>query len=121
LPHHPPPTPLAREPLRRQESPGGAVPDGHVVVPLELGAVVEGLRDKAKQGQANAAAQLLAYLRQFPPVMERGDQDMAARGLEELDPAEQAEFEAWALRRWQRAQQRLERMRQPSSPRGLDG
>jgi hypothetical protein len=90
---------------------GPTLPIGHVVVPLELGAVVEGLRDKAKQGQANAAAQLLAYLRQFPPVMDKGQQDMEARGLEELDPAEQAEFEAYVLRRWERARTRLARMR----------
>jgi hypothetical protein len=53
--------------------------------------------------------------------MDKGAQNLAAKGLQELDEAELAEFEAWALRRWQRAQQRLERMRQPSSPRGLDG
>jgi hypothetical protein len=99
-------------------SPGGAVPDGHVLVPLELGAVVEGLRDKAKQGNAQAAGQLLAYLTRFPPVLERGEQELAARGLEELNPAELAEFEAWALRRWQRATKRLVRMRQASSPEG---
>jgi hypothetical protein len=63
----------------------------------------------------------MSYLTRFPPVMDKGAQNLAAKGLQELDEAELAEFEAWALRRWQRAQQRLERMRQPSSPRGLDG
>jgi mono/diheme cytochrome c family protein len=96
-----------------------AVPEGHVIVPLELARVVEGLRDKAKLGNPQAARELLSWLTRFPPVLSTGGQDMAAKGLEELDEAELAAFEAWALRRWQRAQQRLERQRAQAAPPNL--
>jgi hypothetical protein len=37
-----------------------------VTVPIEDHDVIVGLRDKAKQGNAQAAAQLLAWLTRFP-------------------------------------------------------
>jgi hypothetical protein len=64
-----------------------------VVVPLDLAAAVQGLQEKAKQGNAQAAGQYLQLLTRYPPVLTSGDQDMAAKGMEELTPAELAEFE----------------------------
>jgi hypothetical protein len=62
--------------------------------------VIEGLRDRAKAGNPQAARELLNYLTRFPPTLERGEQDMLARGLQELDEAELASFEAFVLRLW---------------------
>jgi hypothetical protein len=64
--------------------------------------VVTGLRDKAKQGNAQAAQALLAYLTRFP--VQQGDaQDWQDKALEDMTPDELAFAEAWAVRQVNRA------------------
>jgi hypothetical protein len=73
-----------------------------VTVPVELEDVVTGLRDKAKQGNAQAAQALLAYLTRFP--VQQGDaQDWQDKALEDMTPDELAFADAWALRQVNRA------------------
>jgi hypothetical protein len=76
-----------------------------VIVPLDLEAVIAGLRDKAKQGNAPAAAQLLAYLTRFPPVLDHAIQ--AGKPIEDMTPDQLAFAEAYATRRINRAMRRM--------------
>jgi hypothetical protein len=80
-----------------------------VVVPLELQDVIVGLRDKAKQGNPQAAAQLLAWLTRFPPQLSQAVEE--GKALEDMTPDELAFAEAWALRQIARAQRKLHGIR----------
>lgn len=54
-----------------------------VTTPLDVQDVIAGLRDKAKQGNAQAAGALLAYLNRFP-VQQSGGPDKRDSGAEEV-------------------------------------
>jgi hypothetical protein len=71
-------------------------------VPVDEADVIVGLRDKAKTGNPQAAAQLLAWLTRFP-VQQGTGEDWQDKGLEDMTPDELAFAEAWALRQVNRA------------------
>jgi hypothetical protein len=74
-----------------------------VSVPLELEDVITGLRDKAKQGNAQAATALLGYLTRFPVQQGADGEDWRDLALEDMTPDQLAFAEAWALRQVNRA------------------
>jgi hypothetical protein len=80
-------------------------------VPLDLGAVFEAMRDKAKAGNPQAAAQYLQLLICFPPQSTVDLEDLEVKALEDMTPDELAFAEAWALRQIARAQRKLEGIR----------
>jgi hypothetical protein len=80
-----------------------------VTVPIEEHDVIVGLRDKAKQGNARAAAQLLAWLTRFP-VQQGSGEDRQDKALEDMTPDELAFAEAWANRQVNRAMRRAQGM-----------
>jgi len=88
--------------------------EASVLVPLDLDDVITGLRDKAKQGNAQAATALLGYLTRFPVQQGDGADWMDTR-LEDMTPDQLAFAEAYATRRINRAMRRMEGMRQAGS------
>jgi len=88
---------------RREKAARATERNASVLVPLELQDVIAGLRDKAKQGNAPAAAQLLAYLTRFP-VQQGGEaEEWRDLAIEDMTPDQLAFAEAWALRQVNRA------------------
>jgi hypothetical protein len=81
-----------------------------VTVPIEEHDVIVGLRDKAKQGNAQAAAPLLAWLTRFPEQQGSGE-DWQDKALEDMTPDELAFADAWALKQVNRAMRRAEALR----------
>jgi hypothetical protein len=86
-----------------QSLPKQAADDLHAVVPIELEAVVAGLRDAAKKGSAPAARELLNYLTRFP-VQGGSETVRMDKPLEEMTPEELAFADAYLVRRINRAQ-----------------
>lgn len=85
-----------------------------VSVPLDLEAVITGLRDKAKTGNAQAASALLAYLTRFP-IQQGSGEDWQDKALEDMTPDELAFAEAWALRQVNRAMRHHKGMQRAAS------
>jgi hypothetical protein len=77
----------------------------HIIVPVELRAVIEGLRDAARKGSAPAARELREYMERFP--LQRGGQEAAqAKRLEDMTPEELDFGETYLLHRVARAERR---------------
>lgn len=88
---------------RREKAAGASSREAVVIVPLELDAVIQGLRDKAKQGNAQAASALLAYLTRFPVQLGDGTAALADKPFAEMTAEELTLLEALAVRKANRA------------------
>ena len=82
--------------------------------------MIVGLRDKAKQGNPQAATSLLAYLNRFP-VQTSAAEDWQDVALEDMTPDQLAFAEAWANRQVNRAMRRAEGMRKQAHAGGQNG
>ena len=93
-----------RRAQKRLEQAGGTASGNaaFVAVPVDEADVIVGLRDRAKTGNPQAAAQLLAWLTRFP-VQQGSGEDRQDKALEDMTPDELAFAEAWALRQVNRA------------------